>query len=554
MTKRMKTAALLCALALASTASAGSFLSDDPELRSGAAAMATQATEDTIFVGDMMFDRENLALRGFSATKWPNGILPIEFSANVTKANQKKFYAACAEWTAVANVRCIPRTTEADRIEVSSGTGNSAHVGKIGGKQSIIIKSWDWKFIIAHEIGHSLGLSHEQQRPDRASYINVIEANIREGAKSNFMVLPMKTHTPYDYGSVMHYGATVFGKPHPSTGLAMTTIEIVPKYAEHSKWLGQRQFLSPGDKLGMASQYGAPMASDGIGPTGGGNRSSVGLETSMGLDPATQGIDFYRPYERNQEAMQQAGIPKVFNGEEVESARLHDVVRIVSNFNEFISCTGTLIAPDRVLTARHCAQGGAADRVLVGTAAPWISEHRVDGAAITVGAYSDPIPWPGNPDIAVLRLETPVDGVKPRAIASQAEIDDAKFFKVVGFGSTDTNVFGIKHEASVPSATNDCQQAIADWNTTEAAYFGCQPGEEIVAGAVGLGTDTCNGDSGGALFVLPEGASGDAELKLAGVTSRAVRNGSFQGFFQCGDGGVYVRMTEQNTQFALGGH
>ena len=64
-----------------------------------------------------------------------------------------------------------------------------------------------------HEIGHALGLWHEHQRPIRDKHIVVDSANIFFWAYNNFMS-GSHTHVqdygvPYDYNSVMHYGATV---------------------------------------------------------------------------------------------------------------------------------------------------------------------------------------------------------------------------------------------------------------------------------------------------------------------------------------------------------
>lgn len=65
-----------------------------------------------------------------------------------------------------------------------------------------------------HEIGHALGLFHEQSRPDRDEYVTIKQQNIRSGAAGNFAKYSREyidTHgTPYDYGSIMHYRATAF--------------------------------------------------------------------------------------------------------------------------------------------------------------------------------------------------------------------------------------------------------------------------------------------------------------------------------------------------------
>ncbi|MEM9812602.1 MAG: trypsin-like serine protease [Pseudomonadota bacterium] len=95
----------------------------------------------------------------------------------------------------------------------------------------------------------------------------------------------------------------------------------------------------------------------------------------------------------------------------------------VAGYNRRKMCSGTLIAPDRVLTAAHCTIGlsgrpaAAADLVFV---AGWRS-----GEAVAVGRAADVLIHPEflpaqadgrlqvSADIAVLRLSAPIPGVAP---------------------------------------------------------------------------------------------------------------------------------------------
>lgn len=69
------------------------------------------------------------------------------------------------------------------------------------------------KGLYLHEIGHAVGLIHEQNRPDRDQYIRINVQNIQPGLQSQFEKYPESyintRNVQYDFPSVMHYGVTV---------------------------------------------------------------------------------------------------------------------------------------------------------------------------------------------------------------------------------------------------------------------------------------------------------------------------------------------------------
>lgn len=187
-------------------------------------------------------------------------------------------------------------------------------------------------------------------------------------------------------------------------------------------------------------------------------------------------------------------------------------------------CTGTLIAPDVVLTAGHCVDAGPFEIVLgtVDYASPAGQVLAVKQAI----AYPD---WQHTYDVGVLVLEHPA-GARPRAIASactvRAKVRRGATGHVVGFGLTTAAGTGDNtklHEADL---------AITDASCSRDA--GCNPrvapGGELAAG--GNGVDACFGDSGGPLYV--EAGAGPS---LVGVVSRG---GGTPGE-PCGGDGVYER-------------
>lgn len=58
-----------------------------------------------------------------------------------------------------------------------------------------------------HEMGHALGMWHEQNRRDRNSYVVVYGDNIRGGGLNNINYKMMNTRDshPYDISSVLQY-------------------------------------------------------------------------------------------------------------------------------------------------------------------------------------------------------------------------------------------------------------------------------------------------------------------------------------------------------------
>ena len=98
-----------------------------------------------------------------------------------------------------------------------------------------------------HEIGHALGLWHEQSREDRNSYLRVVWENIEDDFKYNFdqHLSDGKDFGDYDYESIMHYPAYAFSKNGEKTLIPlMDGVEI-----------GQRNHLSEKDIAAVKAMY-----------------------------------------------------------------------------------------------------------------------------------------------------------------------------------------------------------------------------------------------------------------------------------------------------------
>lgn len=176
-------------------------------------------------------------------------------------------------------------------------------------------------------------------------------------------------------------------------------------------------------------------------------------------------------------------------------------------------CGASLIAPDWLLTAAHCAAGTAAAdwQALVGTR--WLSRggQRVAVAALVV--HPDYNRRTVDSDLALMRLASPVEGavVAPATVAETDRYAAARTrATVLGWGATSSGGAGsrVLREAEVPVVGLEACRRLHDRRGRITRNMLC-------AGFREGGVDSCQGDSGGPLVVRGEG---DRWLQV-GVTS-----------------------------------
>ena len=213
----------------------------------------------------------------------------------------------------------------------------------------------------------------------------------------------------------------------------------------------------------------------------------------------------------------------VIGGHDAVAGKWPDVAAINDSSGEQ-GCTGTLIAPTVVLTAQHCLDINPSAVVIGATSLARPSEGEVIPVIRDVGYPNGFRSF----DVAILILQRP-STITPRKIASgwaSVDIKNGATASIVGYGAVDRDSLVYKdelQEAEVPITDADCTTSV-----------GCnalaKPAGELGAG--GMGIDTCEGDSGGPLYI-----TSDLGTFLAGVTSRGYDDNQFT----CSEGGIYAR-------------
>lgn len=209
-----------------------------------------------------------ISTRGSKPAKvvlWEDGVLPIEFKKDVEPFLQERVWAACNEWASHANIKCHKGKYKRRVLTISR-----AYMGNRSGCFSMLGSDYYFMSLrrrlnlgdgcehystVLHELGHALGLTHEHQRADRDSFVEIIEDNVDKqfmgfGLKLNFEKQEGETYTEYDFLSIMHYDQYAFSKN------GGRTIVVREKFKNMQERIGNSETLSELDIKSIQAMYG----------------------------------------------------------------------------------------------------------------------------------------------------------------------------------------------------------------------------------------------------------------------------------------------------------
>ncbi|MFP2926497.1 M12 family metallopeptidase [Pyxidicoccus sp. 3LG] len=186
--------------------------------------------------------------------RWPGGRIAYQISPSLPEP--QRVLEAIAHWEKHTDIRFIERTTananqHGNYLLFCERGGSWSYVGMQGGEQPLSLGRDAHMGNVIHEIGHAVGLWHEQSRVDRNDHLVVLTENIRADMLSQFdqKLKDGMDLGDYDFDSVMHYPRTAFSKNGRDT--------LRPR-TDESRTIGQREKLSAGDIAAVKALYPKP--------------------------------------------------------------------------------------------------------------------------------------------------------------------------------------------------------------------------------------------------------------------------------------------------------
>ncbi len=150
--------------------------------------------------------------------KWENNTVVYVIDGSISQSVRNEIFEAMDEWTSKTNIRFKERTNESTYVTFRTNDGDcncgDSTLGSAAGPNNRIrLGSRSSAGLIVHEIGHTLGFIHEQNRSDRDDFVDIFPQNIQNGAISQFRITQNSVNPgAFDVFSTMIYSSFTFSK------------------------------------------------------------------------------------------------------------------------------------------------------------------------------------------------------------------------------------------------------------------------------------------------------------------------------------------------------
>ena len=180
-----------------------------------------------VYQGDILLDHVAESPNGpqsdglgvaYSNYLWPKvgSVYQVPYIVDPASGNTSNLNSAISQFnsTFTGVIQFVARTTETDYVNFDFDPNNfsgscEAFEGRVGGEQTVGGSGSCTVATILHEMGHTVGVWHEQTRADRDTYVNVNYGAVIKASRSNFDQLLDNDQElgPYDYAHFREMGS-----------------------------------------------------------------------------------------------------------------------------------------------------------------------------------------------------------------------------------------------------------------------------------------------------------------------------------------------------------